>query len=201
MASKEMVGSEFRQNALRTEPTKEQYEKAIARLNYKSNAVAVIVKLNEVQKALEDLDQIKKYLFYGKESPFLVDFEEGTFLLLNTGMKPTVTMFVNQAKTLATPKNIRLLHGVTGLNTEGGELVEALLKVSRGENADTVNFMEEWGDCMWYGEVIGDTLGFTSDEAQVRVIEKLRRRFPDKFTEEDATNRNLDSERDALEGR
>ena len=133
MDSKEMVGNEFRKNALRTEPSPEAYEKVFKRLNHPPVGATLISTLMVIQKHIENLDEIKKYLFYGKESPFLCKMEKD--ISPNGSVNfPDMEERVEQAKTFADPKLVRLLHGVIGMNTEGGELIEALLKVSKGED-------------------------------------------------------------------
>ena len=61
-------------------------------------------------------------------------------------------------KSKMTPVNDRLLHGVVGLCTETGELVEC---ASKGADMDRTNFLEELGDFMWYVSLCVDSLGLT----------------------------------------
>ena len=63
MDSQEMVGNEFRKNALRTEPSPEAYEKVFKKLEHPSIGAALITTLIVIQEHLERLDEIKKYLF------------------------------------------------------------------------------------------------------------------------------------------
>jgi NTP pyrophosphatase (non-canonical NTP hydrolase) len=95
---------------------------------------------------------------------------------------------------------IRLLHGAMGLCTEAGELQDQLKKhIFYGKPLDVVNIAEECGDLFWY---LAETL--TAIDARFidvmhRNIEKLRARYPEKFTEDKAINRDLDAERAVLE--
>jgi len=59
--------------------------------------------------------------------------------------------------------------------------------------------MEEVGDILWYCAIILKYTGHTFGDAMERNIAKLEKRYPDKFTEEDAVNRDLVSERKELE--
>jgi len=96
----------------------------------------------------------------------------------------------------------RLLHGSIGIATEVGELQDALKKhLIYGKPLDNVNVMEECGDLLWYIALTLDAAGYTMEHAMERNISKLRKRFPEKFTEVEALNRNLDTERGALEGK
>lgn len=95
----------------------------------------------------------------------------------------------------------RILHGMIGAATEVGELQDAVKKhLIYSKPLDMVNVMEECGDLFWYLALTLDAAGFTISECMERNIEKLRARFPDKFTSELANNRDLDAERAALEG-
>lgn len=96
---------------------------------------------------------------------------------------------------------IRLLHGAMGLCTEVGELQDQLKRhIFYGAPLDLVNVAEEVGDLMWYiaevlNSVDGDLLA-----VMMKNIEKLQKRFPNKFTQEEAINRDLAAEREVLEG-
>lgn len=100
------------------------------------------------------------------------------------------------------PEGYRLLHCVIGMAGELGELATALEKwLWYGQNFDSVNFHEELGDMSWYmAEGLNATNG--SFEAVLHAnIEKLRKRFPEKFTVEQAAEENRDrkGEREILE--
>lgn len=95
----------------------------------------------------------------------------------------------------------RLLHAAIGMCTESGELQDALKKqLIYGKELDAVNVVEEIGDQLWYIAIALDAVGSTFEEAFDKNIAKLRARFPEKFTQERALNRNLPAERVALEG-
>lgn len=95
----------------------------------------------------------------------------------------------------------RLIHGMIGLCTETGELQDAIKKqLIYGKPLDITNIIEEVGDLMWYLAIILDACGSSFEQAFDRNIAKLKKRFPDKFTEHAALNRDLDAERAALEG-
>lgn len=96
----------------------------------------------------------------------------------------------------------RIMHGMIGICTEAGELQDMIKKhLIYGKPFDPVNVMEECGDVLWYIGLCLDAVGYTLPEAMERNIEKLRKRFPDKFTNEHALTRDLDAERKALEAR
>ena len=95
---------------------------------------------------------------------------------------------------------IRLLHAGIGLATESAEFLDALNKVIYyGKELDKVNLAEEIGDILWYCAVALDELGVSFEEVMEKNIAKLEARYPEKFTEEKAENRDLKTERDILE--
>lgn len=95
---------------------------------------------------------------------------------------------------------IRLLHAGMGFCTEAGEFQDALKRfIFYGKTVDETNLVEELGDLMWYIAIACDALGVSLEEVMEKNNRKLRTRFPDKFNEGDALNRNLDQERKELE--
>ena len=52
---------------------------------------------------------------------------------------------------------------------------------------------------MWYLAILSDELGISFEEMWEKNIAKLRVRFPEKYTDHHAVNRDLDSERKVLE--
>lgn len=94
----------------------------------------------------------------------------------------------------------RLLHALIGLCTEAGEAQDAVKKFLIYDLPfDEINMVEEFGDVLWYIALGLDALGVTMEDAMRRNIEKLRVRYPDKFTEERALSRDPEAERKTLE--
>ena len=95
---------------------------------------------------------------------------------------------------------IRLLHSAMGISTEAGELLDMLKKhIFYGKPIDFPNAKEEIGDALWYSAIAIDVLKTTLDEVMSVNIEKLKARYPEKFTSENALNRDLKKERIILE--
>jgi len=99
-----------------------------------------------------------------------------------------------------TDDKIRLLHAAMGLATESGEFIDMLKKhIFYGKTLDLINLKEEIGDSQWYAGVAIDVLKTTLNEVLTVNIMKLRERYPEKFTEEAAINRDTNAERKILE--
>lgn len=141
------------------------------------------------------LDQIKKHAFYGKGYDDEKLREEFVNIVHSLDqIKPAIGGTHMEGAMAA---NTRLFHSIVGIATEATELVEALTQ----EEIDGVNVLEEFGDLNWYQAIGIDTLGGDFESVLRTNIEKLRARFPDKFTNESAINRNTDREREILEGK
>lgn len=89
-----------------------------------------------------------------------------------------------------------IIHALLGMVSECGEIAEA---INTTEDLDMVNLREEAGDILWYMAMLLRALGTDFETEMERNINKLRVRFPDKFTTEKAADRDLDAERQALE--
>lgn len=146
------------------------------------------------------LDQLKKNVFYGK------DFNEEKltqeFVQIISALDD-IKPFIQK---LSSPKmphieettldvDPRVFHAIVGIATESVELLEALNK----PEFDRVNTLEEVGDISWYIAIMLDALNGDWDQLLQTNIEKLKARFPDKFSSDRAINRDLDTERNILE--
>jgi NTP pyrophosphatase (non-canonical NTP hydrolase) len=99
-------------------------------------------------------------------------------------------------------KTLRILHAAMGCCTESGELMDAVKKhILYGKPIDDVNLQEEAGDMFWYCALLADAVGFSFEDTFEKNIAKLQARYPNRFNEKDALVRNLDKERQILEGK
>lgn len=100
------------------------------------------------------------------------------------------------------PETVRLLHCALGLCTEAGEFQDVLKRLYfyGGDFEDTQrgNLEEELGDLLWYIAEGANALGVSISQLMEQNIRKLQVRYPDKFSEERATKRNLHEEMRAM---
>lgn len=97
-------------------------------------------------------------------------------------------------------KELRILHAGMGLATESGEFLDALKKaIFYGKPLDEVNLREEVGDLLWYCAIALDALNGDFESVMQTNIDKLKARYPEKFTEDKAIDRDLNTERKILE--
>lgn len=94
-----------------------------------------------------------------------------------------------------------LEHAAMGLCTEAGELLDPCKKhLFYGKPIDWTHIVEEAGDSLWYAALVARAAGVPLEEIAKLNIAKLRCRYPVKFDEGHALNRDIKVERGALEG-
>lgn len=87
-------------------------------------------------------------------------------------------------------KKMDLTHMALGVAGEAGELVDAIKKYSIYDKPlDMENVVEELGDLEFYMERIRQITGITRHDTLYTNILKLRKRYPDKYTDEHASLR------------
>lgn len=137
--------------------------------------------ISEFIKVAVELDEVKRKVFYGKD--------------LTHNFAQSMNDLVKQES------DAHYIHGVLGLITEVGEIAENMVAHLTGAS-DTVNLVEETGDVKWYLALLLNRVAQVPWNADEMInIQKLRKRFPDKFTEENAVTRDLFAEREVLEGK
>ena len=113
--------------------------------------------------------------------------------------EPSSEQYDEAYRRLGDRKVFRLLHVAMGLATEAGEFVDQLKKhIFYGKDLDLTNLIEELGDSNWYECIGTDVLEVALVVMIQRNRHKLRVRFPEKFREAEAIERDLDKEREAL---
>lgn len=94
------------------------------------------------------------------------------------------------------------LHMVLGMLTEVGELADVYKKyLAYGKEIDRFNVIEELGDLMWYVANFCRMNNIDFGEVLRINIEKLQARYPSEFNEANALRRDLETERNVLEGK
>lgn len=98
------------------------------------------------------------------------------------------------------PAELEMLHAILGLISEGGELLEMFMnRVGNGNAVDRVNAVEEAGDTQWFLQLLLKSLHSTQEEAMQMNILKLKKRFPDGYSDLQGLVRDQESERELLE--
>jgi NTP pyrophosphatase (non-canonical NTP hydrolase) len=105
----------------------------------------------------------------------------------------------NTCAKLETPQ-LDDIHMIFGMITETGELTDAYKKnLAYGTPLDMVNVSEEIGDLMFYIASFCRMNKLDLEKILETNVAKLESRYPEKFSEYYANNRNLEKEREILE--
>lgn len=87
----------------------------------------------------------------------------------------------------------RLIHCALGITTEASEFADIIKKaVFYGKEIDIEHLKKELGDSLWYIAIACDVIGTDFEELMALNIEKLKARYPEKWTAENAINRKQD---------
>lgn len=83
-----------------------------------------------------------------------------------------------------------LTHAALGLSSEVGEFVTSIkAHVIYGKPLDTDNCIEELGDLLWFISLAATALGYSMETVAERNIQKLKLRYPEKYSDEAAIER------------
>lgn len=87
-------------------------------------------------------------------------------------------------------KTEMLSHALEGLASELGEFAGAIKKYKRyGRVLDKQNIREEIGDLLYYASMAMDSIDDSLELAAIDNVEKLKRRYPEGFSEHHAKAR------------
>lgn len=78
----------------------------------------------------------------------------------------------------------RLEHALFGIAAETGEIHSIFQKVHQGHPVKMADLISECGDLLWFLAELADVHGLTLDEIAQHNIAKLRKRYPDGFSED-----------------
>ena len=96
--------------------------------------------------------------------------------------------------------DVDVLHCMVGMQTGLGERSAPYKKhIYYGKDLDKTNVAEELADQIWYAVNLARIENIDLVKALQNNIAKLKVRFPEKFTEQNAIERNLEAERVELE--
>lgn len=92
-----------------------------------------------------------------------------------------------------TPLKAHLWHMQTGISGESGELTDTLKRIIIYNKAPTPemleNIVEELADLKYYIEGIMQSLNITEDQVKMYLLQKLRKRYGKKYSDDAAINR------------
>lgn len=84
----------------------------------------------------------------------------------------------------------RLAVAALGLAGEAGEIADAVKKhVGHGHELDAEYVKKELGDILWYVAEMAEVFGLSLEQIAYANIAKLKKRYPEGFSEERSINR------------
>lgn len=90
--------------------------------------------------------------------------------------------------------NVDDIHAMLGMEGEMGEISEILMDPNLSDEDAKRRLVDECGDLLWYMALAFMNRGISFEDVFQRNIDKLKARYPDKFTVELAVNRDLEKE-------
>lgn len=137
------------------------------------------------------VEDCKKTLFYGKKISANLD------VALTWNDRSPMPFPPEMAQD---PVNKEIAHGILGICGESSELAEMLYNEMMGEGTiDRTKLVSEVGDVLWYIALILRNLGVNFEQAMAFNLQKLKTRYPEKFDEDLAINKDVDSENQEAE--
>jgi len=132
------------------------------------NQERLLALIQLLEPIMKDADAFKKAIFYGKPA---------SYALIASPVTTVEEFTCGRGMT-------RHLHSILGLLTEVGELLEHCKNaIYCGLPVSKEDWVKEYGDVGWYHALGADAAGATLSEVAQVNIDKLRRRYPEKFTE------------------
>lgn len=84
----------------------------------------------------------------------------------------------------------QVIHACLGLSGECGEVNDIIKKyIFHNKDLDVIHLKKEIGDVLWYIALFCDACHFSLEDIMQLNIDKLKERYPDGFSEENANNR------------
>jgi len=124
---------------------------------------------------------LKSFTFYGKQ-------------------KPIPQLEITAVQIPLSAKDAAILHALLGMMNELGELAAQYLhSVAKGVEMDQTNLEEEVGDFSWYHAIFMRVCNLNPSSVLRKNIAKLQARYPAKFTEDAALNRDTAKEAAAIQ--
>lgn len=140
-------------------------------------------------------DAMKRSLFYSDD--IFQRIEKQRERIKNSAMSIEEKLETLSLDTVGT----NYIHAALGIASEAGEMFEEFVKAAlENRELNKQNLIEEAGDVLWYVAMLLRELDVSFEEVAERNIAKLQKRFPEKFTKDNAINRDLDEEQKALAG-
>lgn len=172
--------------------------------SYQNNALSIEVGITQEHedRLTANLRKLKVHLQVMQVVGQKVNTTKRNVYYLEGEELPQTDEVLKSAESVRTRDVTREIHGVLGLVTEVGELVEAFMSyIVDGKPLDLTNVKEELGDISWYLAQVAGACNMQLSEVFESNIRKLQQgRYKDGFTPEVARAvRDVEAERAVIE--
>ena len=142
------------------------------------------------------VDVLKKHFIYDKSMDEMGDLVEKH---LSNLAKAQARMDQDDGELIELDQDrAEVFHALLGLVSELSEVIEIVVPYLQGKEMDANHLSEEIADAHWYYSILNRKFNINPDESLSANIAKLKARYPDKFSSDNALNRNLDAEQIAM---
>lgn len=101
----------------------------------------------------------------------------------------TINDYQQEALRTATGNGHNIANAAMGLSGEAGECTDIIKKhLFHGHALDVEHLAKELGDVAWYIAVCAHIIGYDLETVLQMNVDKLRKRYPDGFSEEKSIN-------------
>lgn len=153
---------------------------------YKDGIMFLLVTLFNFCKKGDEATRLKSELFYGKKKGCGFDNDGKIIDKIYIDSLDNNTEIKQRIANL----NPKILHAILGLVSEAGEFTAHVLDhIATGATLDPEHLIKELGDSSWFVVEGAVGVGTTLQNVAETNIDKLLKRFPGKFTPEDAVAR------------
>ncbi len=141
-------------------------------------------------------DLMKRGLFYKESIGRLGERAEG--FKTDTTEMYELALAADTTRTFG-EKEIDIIHAALGMFSEAGEILQEVVNAFlHNRPFDLTNLREEAGDILWYEALLLRSVDSDFETEGERNLNKLAKRYPEKFTSEAALNRDLEAEKQVL---
>lgn len=144
-------------------------------------------------------DCMKRSIFYNESVEKTKQRGETGAMNLKLLLEELETMTTQNPERLLGKTRIDIIHAALGTISEAGEILDEILQsIIQDRPIDLTNLREEFGDQLWYQALGLRAVDSTFEDEAFKNIEKLKIRYPNQFTSENALERDLQAEKVAL---
>jgi NTP pyrophosphatase (non-canonical NTP hydrolase) len=180
------------QYLIESERTERKFPDGLVIESEMHGTLRALLEASEIQGGI--LDQIKKVIVYSKP---VEDCEDRINELVEAGKRLEPKDDLGDAN--LTQDQAEVLHALLGYVTEIAEIIPVLARfVFEGKPMDIINLSEELADVDFYKAMLLRKFGIDEADIRQKNIDKLRVRYPDKFSSDNALNRDLEAEKEVL---